>query len=133
MNIRIRVSAATVKQLMQGLHKAYQSGDARMVKRIAVLLDFSGGVSVEALASKHDVSVSSIYAWLKLLLSEGMASLKPTWRGGRPSKLTPTQRQQLSQRLKAGPQAAGYPTGCWSGLLVQDLIQREFGVLYNAH
>ena len=27
---------------------------------------------------------------------------------------------------------AGYPTGCWAALLVQDLIQRQFGVLYNA-
>ena len=29
--------------------------------------------------------------------------------------------------------AAGYPTGCWSSLLLQDLIWREFGRLYNAH
>jgi len=29
--------------------------------------------------------------------------------------------------------AAGYPTGCWTALLIQDLILREFGVLYNRH
>jgi len=77
--------------------------------------------------------VSSLYVWLKALLSEGLDSLKPRWRGGRPRKLTARQRQQVSQWLKAGSQAAGYPCGCWSALLVQDLIQREFGVLYNAH
>jgi len=70
---------------------------------------------------------------LKALLVEGIASLKPNWRGGRARKLTEGQRRQLREWLQAGPQAAGHPTGCWSALVVQDLIQREFGVLYNAH
>jgi transposase len=59
--------------------------------------------------------------------------LKPKWKGGRKSKLSKTQRNRLCELIKAGPQAAGYPQGCWSGLLVQDLIWREFGVLYNSH
>jgi len=133
MNIRIRISSETVKQLMKALHKAYTSGDSRMVKRIATLLDFSRGDDPSAIASKHGVAVSTVYDWLKQLLAEGLNSLKPQWRGGRPRKLTGSQRQQLSEWLQAGPQAAGYPSGCWSALLVQDLIQRAFGVLYNAH
>ncbi|MBE0688963.1 MAG: helix-turn-helix domain-containing protein, partial [Anaerolineae bacterium] len=95
MRIRIRISSDTVKQLMKALHKAYQNGDARMVKRIHVLLDVSHGDSVDAIASKHAISVSSIYAWLKQMLVEGLSSLKPKWHGGRSSKLTPSQRQQL--------------------------------------
>jgi hypothetical protein len=47
--------------------------------------------------------------------------------------LTGKQRKRLSALIKAGPQTAGYPTGCWTGILIQDLIQHEFGVLYNAH
>jgi transposase len=133
MQVRIRMSKETVKDLMQALQKAYKSGDAGMARRIAVLLDFSRGDQPERIAAKHGVAVSSIYAWLKTLLAEGVASLKPQWRGGRPRKLTRHQRQQLCAWLQAGPQAAGYPCGCWSALLVQDLIQREFGVLYNAH
>lgn len=133
MNIRIRISPEMVKQLMNALHKAYKSGDSRMVKRIVALLDFSRGDQPSAIASKHGIAVSTIYTWLKDLLIEGIAGLKPQWRGGRAKKLTEKQRQRLTEWLQAGPQAAGYPTGCWSALLVQDLIQREFGVLYNAH
>lgn len=103
MPIRIRISSETVKQLLQALDKAYKSGDAQMVKRINGLLDFSRGDRPEAVASKHGVSVSSVYAWLKQLLVEGLSSLKPKWRGGRPAKLTAKQRQQLSAWLKAGP------------------------------
>jgi transposase len=47
--------------------------------------------------------------------------------------LTKTQKKQLVELVKAGPLAAGFPTACWTSLLIQQLIQREFGVLYNRH
>ena len=118
---------------MKALLKAYKSGDSRMVKRVVALLDFSRGDQPSEIAGKHGVAVSTVYQWLKDLLIEGITSLKPQWRGGRAKKLTEKQRQHLKEWLQAGPQAAGYPTGCWSALVVQDLIQRQFGVLYNAH
>ena len=97
------------------------------------LLDFSRGDNVDEVACKHGVSVSSVYEWLKQLVTWGVASLKAKWKGGRKSKLSQTQKNRLCELIKAGPQVVGYPSGCWSGLLVQDLIWREFGVLYNAH
>jgi transposase len=122
-----------VKELTKALPKAYKSGDGKMIQRILVLLDYSRGDSPDTIASKHGIVRSSIYAWLQQLLVEGLASLKPGWKGGRASKLNKSQKKRLSEWIKAGPQAAGYPTGCWSGLLIQDLIWREFGILYNAH
>jgi transposase len=133
MNIRVRMSAETVKKMTQALQKAYKSGDAKMIRRIMALLDFSRGDSPAEIATQHGVSVSSVYEWLKQLLTSGMESLKPKWKGGRKSKLSQTQKNRLCALIKAGPQAAGYPQGCWSGLLVQDVIWREFGVLFNAH
>jgi len=35
--------------------------------------------------------------------------------------------------MQAGPHAAGYASGCWSATLLQDLIQRQFGVEYHPH
>jgi len=133
MNIRIRISNEMVKELTKALRKAYKSGDAKMIRRILVLLDYSRGDCPDAIASKHGIARSSLYAWLKQLLVEGVASLKPQWKGGRPSKLSKSQKKRLCEWIKAGPRAAGYPSGCWSGLLVQDLIWQHFGVLYNAH
>ena len=133
MNIRIRISNKMVKELTKALRKAYKSGDAKMIRRILVLLDYSRGDSPDMIASKHGIALSSIYAWLKQLLVAGVASLKPQWKGGRGSKLSKHQKKHLCELIKAGPQAAGYAMGCWSGLLIQDLIWNEFGVLYNAH
>jgi transposase len=132
MNIRIRISKEMVKAMTQALQKAYKSGDAKRVRRIMALLDFSRGDSVDEIASKHGVSISSVYEWLKQLVTWGVASLKAKRKGGRKSKLSQTQKNRLCELIKAGAQAAGYASGCWSGLLVQDLIWREFGVLYNA-
>jgi transposase len=53
--------------------------------------------------------------------------------GGRPPQLTATQRQRLAALIEAGPEAAGFPTGCWHALLIQQVIAREFGVSYNVH
>lgn len=133
MNIRIRISNETVKDMIAMLQKSYKSGDTKMTRRILVLLDYSRGDSPNEVASKHGIAISSLYQWLKKLAVEGLNSLKPKWKGGRPAKLTKTQKGYLCQLLKAGPQAGGYPSGCWSGMLIQDLIWNKFGVLYNAH
>ncbi len=71
MNIRIRVSKPTVKRMLDVLQKAYKSGDARMIQRIVILLDFSRGDELESIAQRHGVSVSSIYEWIKKLMVEG--------------------------------------------------------------
>ncbi len=133
MNIRIRISNETVKNMIMLLQKTYKSGDTKMVRRILVLLDYSRGDHPTEIASKHGIAVSSLYQWLTQLLTKGVDSLKPQWRGGRPAKLSKSQKKELCKLLAAGPQAAGYPTGCWSGLLIQDVIWNTFGVLYNAH
>ena len=133
LQMRIRMSKETVKQLVSALQRAYKAGDAKMVRRIAVLLDIERGEAVETIAERHGVSRSSVYVWLRTLLVAGVASLRPRWKGGRPSKLTKTQKKHLQELVKAGPQAAGFPCACWNAVMVQTMIQQEFGVLYNAH
>src|SRR5262245_26519433 len=66
-------------------------------------------------------------------LCKGLASLVYQAPPGRPSKLTKTQRQQLTEWSKASPQEAGYPSGGWNTPRMQALIQRHFGVAYHTH
>jgi transposase len=75
----------------------------------------------------------TIYNWLHAFLLKRWASLRPRSRPGRPPKLTLSQKQRLCALLDAGPEAAGYPTGCWNTALIQDLIWREFQRCYNVH
>jgi transposase len=131
--VSIRLTTATRKQLEATLRQAFQAGDLPLVKRVTALLGLARSESVATAAAGVGVSRSSVYAWLRGFLLEGVAGLRVHWHGGRPPKLTPTQRQRLAVLIDAGPEAAGFPTGCWHALLIQQVIQREFGVTYNVH
>jgi transposase len=133
LNARILISKETVNELVQTLHRAYKAGDARIVRRITALLSISKGEKVSDIAATLGVVPSSVYEWLKQLMVEGVTSLKPNWKGGRPAKLTPTQRQRLAELIDAGPPAAGFRSACWNSAMIQELIYREFGKLYNVH
>jgi transposase len=131
--IRRRITSETRKELEATLRRAFQAGDLPLVKRVAALLEIARGEPVDAVASGVGVSPSTVYAWLRALLLEGVAGLRVRWRCGRPRKLTQAQREWLAELVAAGPQAAGFATGCWHALLIQQVIAREFGVSYNVH
>jgi transposase len=129
--VSIRITTETRKALEAALSRAFKAGDLGMVKRATALLGIARGEPVKLIALGVGVSPSTVYAWLRSFLLEGVAGLRVQWRGGRPTKLTKTQRQRLAAIIEAGPEAAGFPTGCWHALLIQQVIQRAFGVTYN--
>src|SRR5258708_6541935 len=133
LNISIRISAETVKALSETLRQAYRAGDVGMVKRVTAMLRISQQEPVVVIAQGLDCSVSSMYEWLKRLVYESVAGLKVSWQGGRPSKLSKAQKVRLAELVKAGPSAAGFESACWNAGMIQALIEREFGVLYNVH
>ena len=130
---RIRITTATRKELEETLRRAFQAGDLPLIKRVTALLGVARGEPVAQVAIGVGVSPATVYAWLRALLREGVGGLRVQWRGGRPRKLTPTQRRRLAAIITAGPEAAGFPTGCWYALLLQQVILREFGVTYNVY
>jgi transposase len=132
LRLRIRASGTTVKELHRRLGKAYTLGDVRLVRRISVLLGYlAQGLGLAELLAQWSISAGSVYNWLHAFLLEGMESLVYRHGGGRPSRLTRSQKRELCDLLDAGPAAAGFDTGCWSTLLIQELIRQRFGVLYN--
>jgi len=112
--------------------RALQRGDRRVVRRVTALLLLAEQVPVPRVAARVGVSVATIYGWRHTFLVSQFASLVYRTPPGRPARLTKSQKQHLAALVAAGPEAAGYPTGCWNGAVIQDLIQREFGVLYSA-
>ncbi len=129
--ISIRTTTKTRKQLEATLRQAFKAGDVTLVKRVTALLGLARGEAADGVAASVGVGRSTVYGWLRRFLLEGVAGLRVRWQGGRPPKLTPTQRQRLAEIVTAGPEAAGFPTGCWHALLVQQVVWREFGVTYN--
>jgi transposase len=132
-NLRIHFSHQTVNALQERLQAAYHRGDMPLVRRISALLGYVvGGEAIETLSARWGFSVATFYHWLKELLEQGVKSLVYSQgRGGRPAKLTRTQKKQLGAWIEGGPQAAGFESACWSSILIQVLIEREFQVRYD--
>ena len=133
MTFTIRLTPLMRQQLYRRLHQAYASGSLRLVKRIHALLAIAEGMAVREVAQMLALGEQTVRDYLNGFLWRGVASLVYQRPPGRPAKLTKTQRQALAALIEAGPQAAGYPSGCWSATMMQDLIQRHFGVEYHPH
>ena len=133
MGPRICFCRPTVNRSTELWQRALRRGDRRVVRRVTALLLLAEQVPAPAVAARVGVSVSTVYAWLHAFLVAQFASLTYRASPGRPARLTKAQEQRLGDLVAAGPEAAGYPTGCWNSAIVQDLIQREFGVLYHVH
>ena len=133
MEMTVTFSAATVKVLVEARQVAFRLSDLALVKRTTALLELGERRRVPEVAARLGVGVATLYRWLAAFILHGLDSLRPQRSPGRPPKLTPTQRARLYDLVVAGPLAAGYPSGCWSCLLLADLIQREFGRTYSQH
>jgi transposase len=52
---------------------------------------------------------------------------------GAAPRLTDGQRAELTATIEAGPLAAGYQSGVWTGPMIGDLIEQRFAVRYHNH
>ena len=131
MKFRIQFTSQTVRFLRKRLHRAYELGDKRLVRRTSALLAYSQGGEIGVIAQDLSVSPACIYTWLRAFLVDRFESLAYRSSPGRPSKLTKTEKRRLKKIITDGTLKYGFTRGCWSSLLVQQVILNEFGVLYN--
>jgi transposase len=128
---RITFSKTYVKQLKQELEKAYVRGDLRAERHLSVLSMIGNRVGLETILAIWNVSHQTVYNWLNDFLAYRKDSLEYQTAPGRPPRLTKSQKRDLCKWLENGPEACGYKTGCWTSVLIQDLIYQKFQVLYN--
>ena len=134
MSMRRQLSNATVKALQTHLQDAYRKDEVRLVRRITVLLDLLGHHGpVSVVCERWRLRPSGLYDGQQAFLVRGMDSLRYRHRGGRPAKLTHSQKKRLGELLEAGPVVVGLETACWHSVVIRVLIWREFGVLYKRH
>jgi transposase len=89
------------------------------------------GVSQSEVARLTQVSRQSVSRWAMALEQEGLRGLHRARRPGRKPQLDDKQLTKLVRLLKAGPEAAGFPTGLWTLPRVAQLIDERFGVAFG--
>lgn len=134
MRIRIQLIGETRKGLQERLDEAYKKKEVRLVRRIHALVAIAeGGKSVAEVSEWLGIGGQTVRDYVHGFIRQGLDSLTYRRPPGRPSKLTKAQRQEVEATIDAGPEAAGYPTGVWSAVLIADWIERRFNLIYHPH
>lgn len=115
------------------LNRAKKAGDLKTWRRAKATLGYLRGRSVIDMVEELDVTRGSINRWLQWFDAEGTDGLRPRKAAGPALRLAPDQLAELTAAIDAGPQAAGYTTGMWTGPMIGDWIRRMYGVKYHNH
>ena len=97
--------------------------DVRVLKRLYFILYRYRGYSVEEATKMVGVTKMVGYYWQDAWNKNGFKGLIPKFGGGRPSKLTEDQKEELIEMLKKRDD--------WTTAEIQKLIKDKFGVDYN--
>lgn len=100
-------------------------------RRLAAARELLGGARQAHLVWKYRISRTTAMRWHRATREGGVASLIRRVPKGRPSRLNPSQKAQLEAFFRAGPRACGFDEDSWSPRSLRELINREFGVLYQ--
>ena len=122
--VTLKCSPELTAELEGARIRACEFNNLQLYRISQALLWLGQGRSVAEVASLVNVSVSSVYHWLRCWLSKGTSWLcRHYYQGrGRKAKLTPKQKQQLVEVVKAGPEKAGFSGGVWTTVLIGEWI-----------
>lgn len=77
------------------------------------------------------VDDQTVRRWRREYRKGGRAALASVKASGRPPRLSPDQKQELSQWLLKTPKECGFDKYLWTQQLIADLILQKFGVAYH--
>lgn len=101
-----------------------------VLRRVAVEL-LQDGSTLEEVADRLQVSLSSVKRWKKAFAAGGVAALAPKPPKPRSRRLSEAQCERLCDILVAGAVAAGFRTDLWTCARVAEVVRREFDISYH--
>jgi len=126
-------SPSALRKLRRFIGERVKEGKLDEWRRGRAILGYIDGRRVVDLAAELDVTRGSVNRWLQWYEAMGVEGLLTAMPPGPSRKLAEAQRSELTSLVEAGPLAAGYPSGVWTGPMIGDLIENRFGVRYHKH
>jgi transposase len=115
--VRVRTLSDTEgRQLQRIVRRGSGKSDNSVVKwrRALVVLASGGGNDVAVIARMVQTSPDRVREMIHRFNELGMASLDPAWAGGRPRRITTTERELIVSSARARPVTLGQPFTRWS-------------------
>lgn len=91
----------TDDELNSAIDEAQQEDDAYLVRRLCLVKNLYAGDSLTEAATRVGVTQPTASRWAEAWNSAGIDGLEPDFGGGRPSKLTASQKERLAELLEA--------------------------------
>jgi len=113
-----RLKPAEIDGLRELLLEATALKDLAMWRRAKCVLGYIDGRAAMDLAKEIGVDRSAVATWIGWYNAEGADGLRTRALPGRSPRLTEEQLAEVSRVVEAGPQAAGFQSGMWTGALV---------------
>lgn len=128
-----RRSPSALKKLRRFIRQREAAKDLDEWRRGQAILGYINDRRVVDIAADYDVTRGSVNRWLQWYEAMGVEGLRTGKPPGAPPKLDAAQREELGDMVDAGPLAAGYQSGVWTGPMIGALIEQRFGVQYHKH
>jgi len=111
-----RLTDAEGRQLQRIVRRGSGKSDNSVVKwrRALVVLASAGGNEVAVIATLVQTSPDRVREMIHRFNEKGMAALDPAWAGGRPRRITTTERELIVTSATARPGSLGMPFTRWS-------------------
>ncbi len=116
--IERHITAEELQKRIKSLEK-----DVKILQRLYFIKYRYEGVTVEEAAERVEISKPVAYIWQDRWNKEGYEGLKPKFAGGKPSKLSDDQKEQLKKILNKRDD--------WTTDEIKKLISDEFMVEYS--
>lgn len=99
--------------------------------RLYAVYQVSLGQPSRKLEELYNTSFKQITNWVHRFEQEGIEGLRDKEGRGRTARLSEEQRKSISVTLKEDPGKYGYNTASWTGPMLIEWIEKEYGIVYK--
>lgn len=110
-------------ELDRAIETAQRRGDARLVRRLCLVASLYAGDTLSEAGRRVGVSQPTAGRWADRWNRDGVDGLRPSFGGGRPSRLGDAELQRVRAMLDGDEPATASE--------LQSLLESEFGVSYS--
>lgn len=124
----VELSGINIQEIDDWLNNNKMARKALICQAIIAL---SKGAKMTEVCNVLDITREGVRLWKNQLRKEGLKGLLKQRKVGKRSKLNQQKKNKLRKIIKKSPGSQGYKNKKWTGLLIQDYVRKEWGLIIS--